>query len=295
MCTSEESPSSSDVLSDMRLNVLQEGTEKVLWYKERYLAEDEIVENVVDNVTSTIQWTIHKPVQGWYIRLRSPSFPPGSFISLTPAPSSSPYHSDAALVFSCRTNVPSSVARRSSARRSSDSDATLTSDAAVHSYPPTPPQNPVLRVSPPSPRSVQAKLTELSSPLPEQQITPFILTPHSHAHIPEQKELSVFARMMSALKNSAPSHSSSFTLSPLPNATSTPSSSGPSPSATPVPLLTYHDRTPAWKVSSTQGTLEMDTQQERDLGVHPSFYIAVALAYLDFLTERESYLAAAAD
>lgn len=31
----------------------------------------------------------------------------------------------------------------------------------------------------------------------------------------------------------------------------------------------------------------MDTQQERDLGVHPSFYIAVALAYLDFLTERE--------
>ncbi|KAI0084343.1 hypothetical protein BDY19DRAFT_987561 [Irpex rosettiformis] len=278
----------------MRVNIYQEGTEKVLWYKERYLAEEEIVENLVDNMTSTIHWTIHKPVKGWYIRLRSPSFPPGTFISLTPPPSSSPYHSDAALIFSCRTNIPSSLAngRSSLVRSSSDSDTTLTSDPTTHSYPPTPPQNPVFRVSPPSPRAVQAKLSEIPLPQPTQQISTFILTPHSHAHVPEQKELSVFTRIVSALKNSAPSHSSSFTLSPLPN-TITGQSTSYAP--TPIPLLTYHDRTPAWKVSSTQGILEMDPRQERELGVHPSFYIAIALAYLDFLTERESYLAAAAD
>lgn len=216
--------------------------------------------------------------------MRSPSFPPGSFVSLTPPPSSSPYHSDAALIFSCRTNVPSSSATRrgSSARRSSESDTTLTGDPTLHSYPPTPPQNPIVRVSPPSPKSVQARLSEI--PLPIQQITTFILTPHSHAHIPEQKDLSVFARVVSALKNSAPSHSSSFTLSPLPTGTSSQNSAIVT---TPIPLLAYHDRTPAWKVSSTQGILEMDTRQESELGVHPSFYIAAALAYLDFLTERE--------
>ncbi|KAI0684224.1 hypothetical protein BC835DRAFT_1422414 [Cytidiella melzeri] len=281
---------SSDVLSDMRVNVQLEGTDK-----ERYLAEDEIVENVVDNASSSIHWTIHKPVHGWYIRLRAPSFPPGSYVTLSPLPSVSPYCSEAALTFSCRTNIPSSIAASpsSSRRKSSDSDTTLTGEPTVHSYPPTPPMNAAVRVLPPSPRLVHEKLAEI--PQQAQQITTFVLTPHSRAHIPEQKELSVFARMMSALKNSAPSHSSSFTLSPIPSVTPTASGSEPAVAPIPTPLLTYHDKTPVWKVGSTYGILEMDAQQEKDLGVHPSFYIAVALAYMEFLVDRESYLAAAAD
>ncbi|KAI0338604.1 hypothetical protein BDW22DRAFT_1409469 [Trametopsis cervina] len=276
----------------MRVNVRSAGTDT-----ERYLAEDEIIEHVVENANSTVHWTIHKPIKGWYIRLRAPSFPPGSFISLTPVPSSSPYSSEAALTFSCRTNVPSlkRSSLSSSSRMSSDSDATLAGDSTVHSYPPTPPQNPSLRISPPSPQSVHAKLAEIPPRQPAQQITAFILTPHSHMHLPDQKQLSVFARMMSALKNSTPSRSSSFTLSTAASISSASGGSEASGAPASKPLLTYHDRTPVWQVGSTHGVIELDTEQEKDLGVHPSFYFAVALTYMEFLAERESYLAAATD
>lgn len=132
---------------------------------------------------------------------------------------------------------------------------------------------------------MHAKLAEIPQPQATQQITPFVLAPHSHAYVPQQQkeQLSVFARVVSALKSSAPSHSSSFTLSPLP----APRTPGQGYITTPTPLLTYHDRTPVWKVGSTYGLLEVDAERERELGVQTSFYIAVALTYLEFLTDRE--------
>jgi len=48
-------------------------------------------------------------------------------------------------------------------------------------------------------------------------------------------------------------------------------------------------------IRSVTGLLELDEQAERDLGVAQSFWIAIALTYLDFLEDRESYLAAASD
>lgn len=172
-----------------------------------------------------------------------------------------------------------------------DSDATLAGDASPHSYPPTPPVNPIVRIQPPSPRSVQARLEEIPEARPAgQAITPFILTPHSRAHVPTHTQLSVFARVMAALKNHAPSHDMSFTLSPIPQVSEeqpSTSTTAATPVSTPVPLLTYHDRTPAWKVGSTFGILEVDRRRERELGVQPSFYIAIALTYLEFLEERE--------
>jgi len=43
------------------------------------------------------------------------------------------------------------------------------------------------------------------------------------------------------------------------------------------------------------GLIEIDTKEERSLGVETSFWIAMALSYLEFLEERESYLAAISD
>ena len=40
-------------------------------------------------------------------------------------------------------------------------------------------------------------------------------------------------------------------------------------------------------VRSVTGLLELDEGVERDLGVAPSFWIAIALTYLDFLEDRE--------
>ena len=64
-------------------------------------------------------------------------------------------------------------------------------------------------------------------------------------------------------------------------------SSNAAPVPVPTPLLTYHDRTPVWTAGSTHGLLEVDQGRERELGIQPSFYVAVALTYLEFLTERE--------
>ncbi|KAI0702668.1 hypothetical protein C8Q76DRAFT_229982 [Earliella scabrosa] len=314
---------SSDVLEDMRINVSEEGSSKVVWYKERFLTDDEILEHIVDNATSTTLWTVHRPKRGWYIRLRTPSFPPGVFIPLLPLPQTSPYHADAALSFACRTNLPptgsaSDGRRPPLTKHSTDSEVTLTegSTREQHSYPPTPPTGPVVVVHPPSPGSVHAKLNSvsmsppralrrLSQPLLQSAITHFILTPHSRPHIPEATQpVSIFTRLMAVIKNNAPSHSYSFTLSPIPGSptppTDSPGTTGQAGQAganplTPTPLLTFHDQTPVWTARCSSGLIEMDEQQCRVLGVEPAFYVAVALTYLEFLEDRESYLAAASD
>lgn len=164
-------------------------------------------------------------------------------------------------------------------------------------------------VHPPSPRSVHAKLKSvslsppralrrLSQPLLQSAITNFILTPHSQPHVPEPTQaVSIFTRLMAVIKNHAPSHSYSFTLSPVPGAL-TPAKGfvpiAPAPAGqegtdplTPMPLLTFHDRTPVFTAYRRSGLLEMDEQQCRNLGVEPSFYIAAALTYLEFLEDRE--------
>ncbi|KAI0061294.1 hypothetical protein BV25DRAFT_774325 [Artomyces pyxidatus] len=301
----------SDVLSDNRVNISEEGSERVIWYKERFLADEEIIEHIVDNATSTVLWTVHKPLRGWYIRLRSPSFPPTTFISLVPVPQSSLYHTPAAMSFSCRTTSPPAA----SAKSSLDSEVTLSDQTASrsppHTYPPaaTPP---AVLVSPPSPSSVHAKLDQLAKaprPKPRSQISQFLLTPHAQPAVPHSPEGGLFTRALRALKNNAPAHSNSFTLSPLPptppTAESTPNPPAahhhhvhphlPSLPTPPTPLLIFHDTTPVFTVASTSGVVEIDLEEIGKLGVDLAFWIAMGLAYGEFLADREGYLAAAAD
>ncbi|KAI0075182.1 hypothetical protein K474DRAFT_1446787 [Panus rudis PR-1116 ss-1] len=315
---------SSDVLSDMRINVFEAGSDKVVWYKERFLADDEIIEHIVDNACTTILWTIHRPKRGWYIRVRAPSFPPGVFIPLTPLPRSSPYYTDAALTFACRTGSPAQPQRRaalgthataSSSTQSIDSDVTLTDgqrDRERHSYPPSSPMtsptirplsDPKIQVTPPEDGDRPAQdsaLPRRSRPMSQfvaGRVTNFLMTPHSVAHVPQQAQsVSIFSRMLSALKSHAPHQSFSFTISPIPPVTpsNTPENVH-APVTVPKPVLTFHDRTPVWTVRSTNGDLELDTVLVESLGVEPSFYVACALTYLEFLSEREGYLAASTD
>ena len=50
----------------------------------------------------------------------------------------------------------------------------------------------------------------------------------------------------------------------------------------------YHDTTPFLGANNTSGTIELDHGVARCLGVEPSWWIAVALAYInEFLEERE--------
>ncbi|KZV65261.1 hypothetical protein PENSPDRAFT_690044 [Peniophora sp. CONT] len=288
---------SSDAVSDKRINVFAAGTDTVIWYKEAFLAENEIIEHVVDNATSRLLWTIHKPLRGWYIRLRAPTFPPNSpGIPLEPLSSASPLHVPAALYLKCKTLVPSASALPPS-----------TPDS--HTYPPPPTPPPVI-VSPPSPSSVHAKLAEIESPALRTRATHFVLSPHIHA-IPHKQE-GIFARMARAISTNAPTTNNSFSLSPVvspastasPPITPTPNSAAPMRRPLPPdlaagtlgePLVMYRDTTPVWTLNASSGEIELDLAQISTLGVDVVFWVAAALAYIEFLGDREGYLAAASE
>lgn len=272
-----------------------------------------ITDYLQDNETSTILWTIHRPKRGWYIRLRAPSFPPGVFIPLSGVPRSSPYHTDAALTFACRTgalprdrNSVGTNASASSSKQSVDSDVTLTDrdrdGQKEHSYPPTPTASSPT-VHPVSLHGIEARLSKLpqaSSPThrpPSQLITGgvthFLITPHSTVHVPAHAESTSFiTRLVSTLKSHSPAPSYSFTISPIspPLPSNTPENAH-IPVTTPIPLLSFHDRTPVWTARSMTGIIEVNNALVRSLGVEPSFYIACALTYLEFLSEREVSIA----
>jgi hypothetical protein len=239
-------------------------------------------------------------MRGWYIRIRSPSFPPGVYISVTPVPTSSPHHSDAAMSFKSRTNLPNS----------SDNPAfTLQADAStstVHSYPPTPPPAPALVIHPPTPPTSQSELPKEKDKEKEKEkekptrklarpsISEFVLTPY----VVPASSTSFFSRVYNAIRDYDRLSSNSFTLSrisvqsPPPYVASAASSSAalatPNPPASVkcLPLLTFYDRTSLLTVRSISGLIEVDLAEERLLGVDTSFWITVALTYLDFLQDR---------
>jgi hypothetical protein len=241
-------------------------------------------------------------------------------VALTPVPPSSPYHSPASLKFSCRVNSVASSTRPGSASQlsplprvpgtshsSMDSDVTLTDVptgqfSPTHTYPPAPTPPSVL-ASPPSPSAVHAKLDQLAQRRPRQtrsMVSQFILSAHSHA-TPVSEGL--FSRALRALRNNAPTHTNSFSLSPLPD--------GPLPAleenaghhhlhfshfpqAVPgqVPLLIFHDTTPVFSASSSTGVYEIHLDEVGKLGVDLGFWITIALAYGEFLGDREVELTA---
>ncbi len=170
--------------------------------------------------------------------------------------------------------------------------ATSSSETAVaHSYPPSPPALDIGVVSL-SPNLIHAKLQGSSPLLPpsQTQVTQFLLSPHSAPHAPQAMNKSLFTRALSLFHNHKPSHSASFTVCPMPSAALSSSAREPSSAwhlNAPVPLLRFHDRTPIFTVRSTTGLLEIDVALERLFGVDRSFWIAVALAYMDFLEDRQ--------
>ena len=226
---------------------------------------------------------------------------------LLPVPPSSPYHSPASLKFSCRTNVASppaaSGSRPSPSPRdpvaihsSTDSDVTLTDATSgqlspTHTYPPAPTPPSVL-VAPPSPTAVREKLDQLAQPRPRTRsvISQFILSPHAHVSATPASE-GLFSRALRALRNGAPTQTHSFSLSPLPDKPTLAPSEGSHhhfhSSHDLAPLVAFHDTTPVFSVGSSTGVFEVHVDEVGKFGVDLGFWIAVALAYGEFLGDRE--------
>ncbi|KAL0579233.1 hypothetical protein V5O48_002795 [Marasmius crinis-equi] len=288
---------SSDVLEDARINILDESN-NVIWFKERFLGDNEIVEHVMHNASSTVCWTIHRPLRGWYIRIRSPTFPPGVFIPISPVPPSSPHYAEAALSFRSRTGLPSAKDAPVPSHVSRTE-----STSTVHSYPPTPPSLPSLVLQPPSPpTSPPSSSKELSnessrpkSSWKSSSVTEFVVAPY----LPSATAPSLFSRILSAMRDYDTLGSNSFTISriayqaPPPHVPATAGAAAHPLSSTDsltsvkcLPLVTFRDRTSFLTARSMNGFLEIDQAEERLLGVDTSFWVTVALTYLDFLNDR---------
>ena len=54
-----------------------------------------------------------------------------------------------------------------------------------------------------------------------------------------------------------------------------------------TPLVVFRDTTPVWTVHARTGELDVDVAQAAVLGVDVVFWIAAALAYAEFLGDRE--------
>lgn len=240
------------------------------------------------------------------------------FIPLVPVPPTSPFHTEAALSLKTRTNVslaPLLPPAMDSQTTLQDNESASSSTTSVHSYPPTPTTvangQPLSPTSPKSPEYFdQSTIRRPPRPIPSPYPTEFLLAPSSTQPVQEIKNASFFTRALSVLRSHQPSHSNSFTLSRVipPDKNCCPAPPPPyapdnnqvtSDAAQPAPvvpeqqtylhtpLLVFHDQTPVLTVRSLTGLIELDKAEESYLGVDTSFWIAVALTYLEFLEERE--------
>lgn len=241
-----------------------------------------------DGVTNNVVWTIHRPRQGWYLRLFSPSFPPGVFIPLAPPPpklsrAELPTSTSGATVATGAEDGSLSFSVRTFESFPPPSDVELsTTDVQItvteHSYPPNPPHLPSRSSSQtltvPSQEQTKAQISTLPSPK-SCMIRQFILTPSLLAPASTGAG-TLFSRALSYITPKLPIRAtysfSLFPISPVSGSTS--------------PLLTFTDRTSTFSVATT-GLIEVNKGMERQLGINPSFWIALALAYLEFLADRD--------
>jgi len=256
---SEYNVSSNDVLSnEFRVNVTCTRTGRVLWYQDRQLGEQEILEGVYDDRAS-LRWVIHRPTRGWYLRIRSPAFPPGAFITLSPPTVDTRQAGSGSLEFGCRTN-PWPPPNNPAPTIEPPGRTSTSSTASEHSYPPSVSNSP------------SSSTHTLISP-PQSQITRFVLKPSS-----QDPTGSILWRAIARFRQT-----SSFTVFPF-------EAQNPLLDEENSKLLTFTENSPS-RLSNSSGVIVINESLAAMLGVDKSFWITVALAYWEFLNERESYLA----
>jgi hypothetical protein len=108
------------------------------------------------------------------------------------------------------------------------------------------------------------------------------------AHPPRS---SLISRALAPLANLSHASSHHFVIQPLPSLPS-PSGPGAAPSAprdtltVSLPFIAFTDSTPVLRATPS-GTLSIDVDVVRNLGVEMAFWISVSLAFLEFLRDRD--------
>lgn len=238
-------------------------------------------------------------------------FPPGSAISLLPTHASTGGEaaaevSDSCLRFGCRTLVPSATSQdhayppsRSSLSSQPPTPVVLAQEPPSSAIRPEPMKTPMSTdittqgdppvASPSNRRPLSTSIIRTLPPPAEWQITHYILKDgepeegqfahlqHYH-HLRSQPShpphMSLLHRALAPVTRLANSSSNHFYL--VPESTSNPS----------LPLIVFTDSTPVLSAVPS-GTLTLDEQEIRSLGVEMAFWIAISLAYLDYLRDRD--------
>ncbi|KAJ1300796.1 hypothetical protein OPQ81_002436 [Rhizoctonia solani] len=303
--------STSDVLEGPQKTYIKcSKTGEIKWCKTRTLTVHEVIDEL--HAGSELAYSIHRPTRGWYIRVKSYTKPP-LVVDLIPDPlvDTTQPDADSTLMFAMP-GVGKGKERESVGSSLAEQDE--------YSFPPTPP----IRSPPPKKRQSDAKpgslLSEPSSPtsaahtdplrspdppqLPAPKLQPrlqpqpstiLLFTPAPPPKVPANPSFSrAFASgLLRAVTNtifSPPRRS--FSLSARSSGAIGPATtpgleSGPRMALEKV--LEYEDTTPVFSVSQMTGVI---TTLNGGFG-NTGLLVACAMAYLDFLSEREAYIASA--
>ncbi|CAE6417002.1 unnamed protein product [Rhizoctonia solani] len=301
--------STSDVLEGPQKTYIKcSKTGEIKWCKTRTLTLHEVIDEL--HAGSELAYSIHRPTRGWYIRVKSHTRPP-LVVDLMPDPlaDTSQPDADSALMFALP-GVGKGKERESVGSSLAEQDE--------YSFPPTPPirspplkkrqldANPGSLLSEPSSPTSVAHTDPLRSPDPPQpapKLQPLLqpqpaltllFSPAPPPKIPSNPSFSrAFAsgllRVVTSTIFSPPRRS--FSLSARSASGTLPATPGleSGPQLALEKALEYEDTTPVFSVSQMTGVI---TVLNGGYG-HTGLLVACAMAYLDFLAEREGYIAAA--
>ncbi|KAF8687617.1 hypothetical protein RHS03_09913, partial [Rhizoctonia solani] len=310
--------STSDVLEGPQKTYIKcSKTGETKWASHRQtrtLTLHEVIDEL--HAGSELAYSIHRPTRGWYIRVRSHK-KPTLLADLIPDPlvDTAQPDADSILMFS----MPSVKGKER------ESVGSSLAEQDEYSFPPTPP----VRSPPPGKRKTDPKpdslLSEPSSPTttttashtdplrsPHPPRPSARLEPHAQLQLAQPTLTLVFAPTPAPKIPDSPSFSRAFASGLFRAVTSTifspprrsfslsaRSSGGTMPATTPAlesgprleleRVLEYEDTTPVFSVSQMTGVITVLNDGYGDTGL----LVACAMAYLDFLAERDGYIASA--
>ncbi|KAH8928975.1 hypothetical protein BT69DRAFT_1315936 [Atractiella rhizophila] len=282
LCTSED-------LGARSVKVKRRGSGKNErgWIKTRELVEDEIVSSVIDEESSLALWTIHRPIRGWYLRLRRSqsllsSAPPSntnSYIALSPS-RQQPTSLSFTISSSSQTNQTSLHGHSKSLSLTSSlsplplsPNPSLPIQRHVSSSPSTPLQNPTSTFSPPQNPTILVNGKE-------KRTRSFMLSPETAEPQEVYKTFNPLRVVRDLWNWKEKEKGLSFVIMEEGRI-----------------IGRFEDRPKLWS-TTTEGTLFLEVPAIESLGAagreteEESMWIAVCMAYLEFLEDRDAYHAA---
>ncbi|KAM0786258.1 hypothetical protein ACM66B_007057 [Microbotryomycetes sp. NB124-2] len=245
----------SEPLDVPKVVSLADDSNRHVWTKTRKLAGTEVVDFVSDSSGQT-RWTIHRPVQGWYLALRNPRMPSDAFVALEPVKK----QPRTALSFTVESAVDLPEEQTTTPLATPDGSVRVGMDGSrSHNEvaPNSEEENPVAALSCPLTRCH----FRLEQGLPA-------------------KRAGHYAWSLSTVKKLLGGTSNSWTCA--------------WEDQRDIEVMRFEEHTSLLS-TTTEGNLTLNVDLITATGLEPSFWAALALAYIEFLEDKQAYEASVSD